>query len=68
MRTAAQVALQKPQREEAEYREALGTIEQQTQRLGRVVNDMFREMITTTMSNMLRIAAMASALVAKPEL
>jgi signal transduction histidine kinase len=41
MRTAAQVALQKPQRSESEYREALVSMEQQTQRLGRIVNDMF---------------------------
>jgi heavy metal sensor kinase len=41
MRTAAQVVLQKPQRSEAEYREALVSMEQQTQRLGRIVNDMF---------------------------
>jgi heavy metal sensor kinase len=41
MRTAAQVVLQKPQRTESEYREALSSIEKQTQRLGRIVNDMF---------------------------
>ena len=41
MRTAAQVASEKPHREESEYREALAIIEQQTQRLGRIVNDMF---------------------------
>jgi signal transduction histidine kinase len=41
IRTAAQVVLQKPQRMESEYREALGSIEQQTQRLARIVNDMF---------------------------
>jgi signal transduction histidine kinase len=41
MRTAAQVVLQKPQRSESEYREALVSVEQQTQRLGRIVTDMF---------------------------
>lgn len=41
VRTATQVTLEKPHREESEYRDALGTIEQQTQRLGRIVNDMF---------------------------
>lgn len=41
MRTAAQVALEKSHREESEYRDALGVIEQQTRRLGRIVNDMF---------------------------
>ena len=41
MRTAAQVALQKPQRTEAEYREALAIIEQQTSQLTRIVEDMF---------------------------
>ena len=40
-RTAAAVALQQPHRSEAEYRETLGVIEQQTTRLARVVDDMF---------------------------
>jgi heavy metal sensor kinase len=41
MRTAAQVVLQKSERAESEYRDALSTIERQMQRLGRIVNDMF---------------------------
>jgi signal transduction histidine kinase len=41
MRTAAQVALQKPHRPEGAYREALDSIERQTHALGRIVNDMF---------------------------
>jgi heavy metal sensor kinase len=40
-RTAAAVALQQPQRDEQEYREALAIIEQQTTRLSRIVDDMF---------------------------
>ena len=40
-RTAAAVALQQPHREEAEYRETLAIIEQQTARLSRIVEDMF---------------------------
>jgi two-component system OmpR family sensor kinase len=40
-RTAATVALQQPRREEPDYREALGIIEQQTVRLSRIVDDMF---------------------------
>ena len=40
-RTAANVALQRPHRDEQEYREALEIIEQQTTRLSRVVEDMF---------------------------
>lgn len=40
-RTAATVALQQPQRSQDEYREALQIIEQQTDRLARVVEDMF---------------------------
>src|SRR5688500_13244366 len=40
-RTAAAVALQQPHRQEAEYRDTLAIIEQQTVRLSRVVNDMF---------------------------
>ncbi len=40
-RTAAGVALQQPRRDEAEYRETLQIIEQQTVRLSRVVDDMF---------------------------
>jgi len=41
VRTAAQVALQKPQRPDSEYREALTVIEQQTGRLSRIVEDLF---------------------------
>jgi two-component system OmpR family sensor kinase len=41
MRTTAQVILEKTHRNESEYREALASVEQQTQRLGRIVNDMF---------------------------
>jgi heavy metal sensor kinase len=41
VRTSAQVALQKPQREESEYREALAMIEQQAQRLTGIVEDLF---------------------------
>jgi len=40
-RTAAQVTLAAPRRTEAEYREALSIIASQTERLTRVVNDMF---------------------------
>jgi heavy metal sensor kinase len=40
-RTAAAVALQQPQRTEAEYRETLAIIEQQATRLSRIVEDMF---------------------------
>jgi heavy metal sensor kinase len=40
-RTAASVALQQPRRDEADYREALEIIEQQTERLSRLVDDMF---------------------------
>jgi heavy metal sensor kinase len=40
-RTAASVALQRPSRNEDEYREALEIIEQQTARLSRIVDDMF---------------------------
>ena len=40
-RTAASVALQQPHRPEDEYRESLQIIEQQTNRLTRVVEDMF---------------------------
>jgi heavy metal sensor kinase len=40
-RTAAAVALQQPRRSEAEYREALAIIEQQTTRLSRIVEDLF---------------------------
>jgi two-component system, OmpR family, sensor kinase len=40
-RTAAAVALQRSQRGEAEYRDALAIIEQQTTRLSRIVEDMF---------------------------
>jgi heavy metal sensor kinase len=41
VRTAAQVTLQKPERSNSEYREALAVIEQQASRLSRVVEDMF---------------------------
>lgn len=41
VRTEAQVALQKAERPEPEYREALTTIEQQAGRLSRIVEDMF---------------------------
>jgi heavy metal sensor kinase len=40
MRTAADVTLSRPSREEAEYREALGAVAQQTSRLTRLVDDM----------------------------
>ena len=40
-RTAAQVTLAAPNRTEAEYREALGIVASQTERLTRVVDDMF---------------------------
>jgi heavy metal sensor kinase len=41
VRTAAQVTLQKPERSNQEYREALAVIEQQASRLSRIVEDMF---------------------------
>ena len=40
-RTAANVALQQPHREEPEYRDTLAIIEQQATRLSRIVDDMF---------------------------
>jgi heavy metal sensor kinase len=40
-RTAASVALQQEHRDEADYRETLEIVEQQTTRLSRVVDDMF---------------------------
>lgn len=40
-RTAATVALQQPTRNEADYRETLAIIEQETTRLSRIVDDMF---------------------------
>ena len=40
-RTAASVALQQPHRDEADYRDTLAIIEQQTTRLSRIVEDMF---------------------------
>jgi heavy metal sensor kinase len=40
MRTAADVTLSRPVREEAEYREALAAVAQQTSRLTRLVDDM----------------------------
>lgn len=39
--TAAQVTLEQPGRPEADYREALATIDQQIRRLNRLVDDMF---------------------------
>ncbi len=41
MRTAAAVTLEKPQRDENEYREALAMIDRQAIRLTRIVEDMF---------------------------
>src|SRR5215470_1354572 len=41
MRTATQVILEKPRRDENEYRDALAMINDQTQRLARIVDDMF---------------------------
>jgi heavy metal sensor kinase len=41
VRTAAQVALQKPERSDLEYRNALAIIDQQASRLSRTVEDMF---------------------------
>lgn len=41
LRTTAQVTLEKPQRAEDEYREALALMDQQTQRLTRIVEEMF---------------------------
>ena len=40
-RTAANIALQQPHREELEYRETLTIIEHQATRLSRIVDDMF---------------------------
>jgi two-component system OmpR family sensor kinase len=40
-RTAASVALQQPRRDEADYRQTLEIVEQQTIRLSRIVDDMF---------------------------
>jgi signal transduction histidine kinase len=40
-RTAANVALQQPHRDELEYRDTLAIIEQQAARLSRIVDDMF---------------------------
>jgi heavy metal sensor kinase len=40
-RTAANVALQQPHREERDYRDTLAIIEQQATRLSRIVDDMF---------------------------
>ena len=40
-RTAANIALQRPHREEQDYRESLEIIEQQATRLSRIVDDMF---------------------------
>ena len=41
IRTASQVALEKPVRSQAEYREDMSIIEQQARRLTRIVEDMF---------------------------
>ena len=41
MRTAAEVTLEQSQRDESEYREALTMIDRQTDRLTRIVEDMF---------------------------
>jgi two-component system, OmpR family, sensor kinase len=41
IRTAAEVTLEQPRREENEYRDALFMVEAQTQRLTRIVEDMF---------------------------
>ena len=41
VRTATQVTLEMKSREESEYRDALATIEDQTRRLSRIVDDMF---------------------------
>lgn len=41
MHTAAEVTLEKPQRDESEYREALAMIDRQTDRLTRIVESMF---------------------------
>jgi two-component system, OmpR family, sensor kinase len=41
MRTATQVILEKPRRDENEYRDALAMINDQTSRLARIVDDMF---------------------------
>jgi signal transduction histidine kinase len=41
MRTAADVTLSQPSRDEAEYRDALSVVAQQTSRLSRLVDDMF---------------------------
>jgi heavy metal sensor kinase len=41
MRTTAQVILERPQRDEYEYRNALAMIDDQTRRLARIVDDMF---------------------------
>src|SRR5215813_8497422 len=41
MRTTAQVILERPRRDENEYRDALAMINDQTRRLARIVDDMF---------------------------
>ena len=41
MRTTAQVILERPRRDEGEYRDALAMIDDQTRRLARIVDDMF---------------------------
>jgi heavy metal sensor kinase len=41
MRTTTQVTLERPRRDEDEYRDALAMIDEQTRRLARIVDDMF---------------------------
>ncbi|HEY7180679.1 MAG TPA: ATP-binding protein [Blastocatellia bacterium] len=41
MRTTTQVILERPRRDESEYRDALAMIDDQTRRLARIVDDMF---------------------------
>ncbi len=41
VRTATQVILERPRRDESEYRNALATIDDQSRRLARIVDDMF---------------------------
>lgn len=41
MRTTTQVTLEKPRRDESEYRDALAMVNDQTRRLARIVDDMF---------------------------
>ncbi|HET9371087.1 MAG TPA: ATP-binding protein [Vicinamibacterales bacterium] len=57
-RTAATVALQQPSRAEAEYRETLAIVEQETTRLSRIVDDMFTLARADAGSYPIRIAPM----------